>query len=182
MTPATIIREAQAAGVRLSLSNTGTIKAAGNVAVVNRWLPAIRERKAEIIDVLKGNSAAHLPAPITADDEAAIRGWLARIGETDPVTIAEVIDGCRRDADARDYFLGRAATECVKTAPGIDDRRTCDQCANLKARRCEAAKRGEFIAGRNYEPIPDLLRRCEGYTPCADDPDQRHGGGRWPGI
>ena len=67
-------------------------------------------------------------------------------------------------------------------AASDDDRRTCDQCANLIARRCQAAKRGEIVASRNYEPIRDLPRRCEGYAPGADDPDRRHGRERWPGL
>jgi hypothetical protein len=50
-------------------------------------------------------------APLTASEEAAIRAWLALIGETDPATIAAVIEQCRSDADARDYFTGRAAEE-----------------------------------------------------------------------
>jgi hypothetical protein len=50
-------------------------------------------------------------APLTASEETAIRAWLARIGETDPATIAEVIGQCQRDADARAYFIGRAAEE-----------------------------------------------------------------------
>jgi hypothetical protein len=65
---------------------------------------------------------------------------------------------------------------------GGDDRRTCYQCTNLIDRRCTAAKRGEILASRNYEPIRDLLRRCEGYSPGADDPDRRHGRERWPGL
>lgn len=47
-------------------------------------------------------------APMTAEEEQAIRAWLALIEETDPATIAEVMSKCRRDADARDYFTGRA--------------------------------------------------------------------------
>jgi hypothetical protein len=50
-------------------------------------------------------------APLSAEEEAAIRAWLALIGETDPATVAEVIDRCQRDAGARDYFTGRAAAE-----------------------------------------------------------------------
>jgi hypothetical protein len=50
-------------------------------------------------------------APLTASEETAIRAWLALIEETDPATIAAVIDHCQRDADARDYFTGRAAAE-----------------------------------------------------------------------
>jgi hypothetical protein len=33
---------------------------------------------------------------------------LALIEETDPATIAGVIDQCQRDADVRSYFSGRA--------------------------------------------------------------------------
>lgn len=46
-------------------------------------------------------------APMTAEEETAIRAWLALIEETDPATIAEVIGQCQRDADARAYFTGR---------------------------------------------------------------------------
>ncbi len=119
-------------------------------------------------------------APLTASEETAIRAWLALIEETDPATIAEVIGHCKQDADARDYFNGRAAAELPKPDSYLDDRRTCEQCANLIGRRCQAAKRGEIVASRNYEPIRDLPRRCEGYAPGTDDSDRRHGQERWP--
>ena len=60
-----------------------------------------------------------------------IRAWLALIEETDPATIAEVMGQCQRDADARDYFTGRAAAELRKPDRSPDDRGTCDPCANL---------------------------------------------------
>jgi hypothetical protein len=50
-------------------------------------------------------------APLTPDEEKTIRHLLVRIGETDPEVVADVIDRCRRDADARAYFLERAAAE-----------------------------------------------------------------------
>lgn len=80
------------------------------------------------------------------------------------------------------FEKNQAAAELPKPAPFPDDRRTCDQCANLIARRCQAAKRGEIVTSRNYEPIRDLPRRCEGYAPGAGDPDRRHGRERWPGL
>ena len=46
---------------------------------------------------------------MTASQETAVRAWLDRIEETDPATIAEVLDRCRQDVDARAYFLMRAA-------------------------------------------------------------------------
>ena len=46
-------------------------------------------------------------APMTADEETAIRAWLAKIGETDPPTIAQVLAQCLNDADAQEYFKRR---------------------------------------------------------------------------
>jgi hypothetical protein len=60
-----------------------------------------------------------------------------------------------------------------------DDRRSCNQCANLIGRRCQAAKRGEIVARKNFEPIRTLFQRCEGYAPGKDDLDRRHGRDRW---
>lgn len=76
MIPATIIREAQTDGVRLALSPSGTIKATGNGAAVNRWLAVIRKHKAEIIEALK----------VGAGDTATIsRWWLIHYPGRDPV-------------------------------------------------------------------------------------------------
>jgi len=121
-------------------------------------------------------------APMTAEEETALRAWLELIEECDPATIAEVISQCQKDAETRDYFTGRAGAELPKPDPFPDDRRTCDQCANLIARRCQAAQRGEIVASRNYEPIRDFPRRCEGYAPGAGDTDRRPGCERWPGL
>lgn len=51
---------------------------------------------------------------MTEAEDAAIRRWLALIGETDPDTISDVLKGCTRDIDIRQYFLGRAAAELPK--------------------------------------------------------------------
>ena len=53
MTPATIIKQAQADGVMLALSPTGTIKAVGTEQAVTRWLPVIRLHRAELITELR---------------------------------------------------------------------------------------------------------------------------------
>jgi hypothetical protein len=120
--------------------------------------------------------------PMTVEEEQTIRAWLELIEETDLEAIAEVISKCHRDVSARDYFSGRAAVELPKPDPFPDDRRTCSQCVNLIAQRCQAAKRGAIVASLNYEPICDLPRRCEGYAPGVDDPDRRHGRERWPEL
>lgn len=56
-----------------------------------------------------------------------------------------------------------------KPDPYPDDRRTCDQCANLAGRRCLAAWRGEIVANRDYEPVRNIPRRCEGYAAGLND-------------
>jgi hypothetical protein len=161
MTPVDIIRDARAEGVRLELSPAGTIKATGEAAAVNRWLPAIREHKLAIIAALKADAGRTASAtwwllrypdgkllevafcppvrrdealalypgaveaeafepeirtpsePLSFEDEAAIRRWLDKIGEDDAALVAEVIERCRCDAEARDDFLALAtpATE-----------------------------------------------------------------------
>lgn len=123
-------------------------------------------------------------APLTVSEETAIRAWLVLIKETDPATIAEVIGQCQRDADARDYFTGRAAV-LPKPDPFPDDRRTCRQCLNLRGRACGIAKpeRGALVvANLGYRPQADTLQRCAGYLPNATDNDQRPGSERWPGL
>lgn len=53
MTPTATIQKAAADGVMLALSSNGNIKAIGNTEAVNRWLPTIREHKAELIEALR---------------------------------------------------------------------------------------------------------------------------------
>ena len=45
---------------------------------------------------------------LTVDEELKIRAWLTYIKETDSDIIAEVLDKCRSDIEARFYFLHRA--------------------------------------------------------------------------
>lgn len=51
-------------------------------------------------------------APMTGEEEATVRAWLAAIGDRDPVSIADIIGTCQRDADARRYFVGLALEGC----------------------------------------------------------------------
>lgn len=110
MKPADLIASALADGVTLRLIGE-IVKVGGDREARGRWLPAIRDHKDEIISALKVGAGDTAPDPMTADEETAIRAWLALIEETDPATIAEVISQCQRDAEARDYFTERAAAE-----------------------------------------------------------------------
>ncbi len=69
MTPAAIIERAAADGVRLALSPVGTIKASGDLAAVNRWLPTLREQKPAIVAALR--EAGNDPKPTPTDERIA---------------------------------------------------------------------------------------------------------------
>ena len=66
-----------------------------------------------------------------------------------------------------------------------DDRIRCTDCSWFSMSGvCRAAgpKNKPVVASRGYQPIRDLPRRCEGFTPYGDHPDQRRGFERWPGL
>lgn len=66
-----------------------------------------------------------------------------------------------------------------------DDRIHCTDCIQLSMSGvCRAAgpKGKPVVANRGYQPVRDLPRRCEGFAPYADNPDQRRGFERWPGL
>jgi hypothetical protein len=50
-------------------------------------------------------------------------------------------------------------------ANGGDDRHYCTECGHYRVRFCTIATPGGLVsASRNYEPVADLLRRCEGFA------------------
>ena len=66
-----------------------------------------------------------------------------------------------------------------------DDRIHCTDCSWLSMSGvCRAAgpKGKPVVANRGYQPVRDLPRRCEGFAPYANNPDQRRGFERWPGL
>lgn len=109
---------------------------------------------------------------LAGDQEAAVLGWLAQIGETDQVIVAEVLTLCRYDDDARAYYLGRAGYAVTD-----DDRRCCSQCINLRGTVCVVARPGGRVSAiRGHRPaLPDTPQRCSGYSPNTRDTDQQTG-------
>ena len=66
-----------------------------------------------------------------------------------------------------------------------DDRIRCTDCSWLSMSGvCRAAgpKHNPVVANRGYQPVRDQPRRCEGFSPYGDNPDQRRGSERWPGL
>ncbi len=115
MTPATIIQQAQADGVILAVSPTGTIKAVGNGEAVTRWLPVIREHKADLLDMLRAASkaAALVRKEVTSAEEREVVNWLERILEPDPAVYRETLAKCRANPDALRFFLDYARSGTV---------------------------------------------------------------------
>ena len=64
--------------------------------------------------------SAPLDGLLSREAEAAVLDWLDHIGETDPVTIAEVLTACRRQEETRRYFVSRA-TEVNNANAGSAD-------------------------------------------------------------
>lgn len=134
------------------------------------------------------------PTDAKTADAVTSWGWLLHFADREPLEVY-----CNPDATHAailERYPDALAAEPIpeRTAPAYevewpdvepahdDDRRTCSQCANLSGRRCLAAWRGEILASRDYVPVRDIPRRCEGYAPGADDPDTRPGRGRWPEL
>ena len=113
MTPATIIKQAQADGVMLALSPTGTIKAVGSEQAVTRWLPVIRQHRAELITELRAaNDCAYEALPDPAA-EARRQRVVAMLAENPGIQYAVTTDA---DADPEVVILilairGRATCE-----------------------------------------------------------------------
>ena len=73
--------------------------------------------------------------------------------------------------------------EIASREAGGDNRRRCTECGNRAQHGlCLAARQGEIKASRQYMPMRDILRRCEGFAPLPSDPDQRLSVERWPGL
>ncbi len=89
MTPAAIIKDAMADGVNLALSPAGTIKATGEGAAVNRWLPVIREHKTGIVAALQEAANDPLPDPAA---EARRQRVLAMLAERPDIRYAVITD------------------------------------------------------------------------------------------
>ena len=155
MTLSALIRKRDTGNLATAIPAISATQLKGNAATVAR-----------IATVAVANPIERQTVPMASGEEAAIRAWLAMIEETDPATIAEVIGQCQRDADARDYFTGRAAAELPKPDPFPDDRRTCRQCSNLTySGVCSVACPGGVVSAiRGYRPVADRLQRCDAFN------------------
>ena len=67
---------------------------------------------------------------LLAEEETAIRAWLAHIEEADPATSADVLARCQSDAQARAYCLEQARQ--IPPPPEPDYTATCGACRHFQ--------------------------------------------------
>ncbi|HUW37488.1 MAG TPA: hypothetical protein VMV91_09150 [Rhodocyclaceae bacterium] len=141
MNPATIIEQATADGVTLALSSSGSIKATGDPAAVNRWLPALREHKVDIIAML-----------VEPANDSTSWGWVMHFPDREPVEIYTSPESSMAEV-LRD-FPDAVAAEPIPPAPARPT-------APLTARE-ETAIRAwlELIEETDTAIIADVLGRC----------------------
>ena len=84
MNPAEIIEQVTDAGVTLALTPAGTITATGDQSVVDRWLPTIRQSKAEILAELHRERRRTKVLAMLGDKQYAV---LIEDASTDPVIV-----------------------------------------------------------------------------------------------
>jgi len=133
-----------------------------------------------------GASEAHIQSPKGATDGAGSADDAAREAFEERAAIMEFDGGLSRKEAERRASLPNPPVPAPRRwcFEKWDDLRPCLLCRNLaRSGRCLAAWRGEIRAARDYEPsIPAQPRRCIGYAPKADDPDQTSGMERWPEL
>ncbi len=130
----------------MSLSNLIRGKGKGKPVGFATAIPATQPEAdaptvAKIATVAVAKSPQDQP-PLTANEEAAIWAWLARIEETDPVILADVMERCQRDAEARAYFIGQAMerlrpvlsveSSCPVQERPVEVRRRCADCRHRR--------------------------------------------------
>lgn len=109
MTPAAIIEQVKADGVRLALSAGGKIKASGDQGAVTRWLPIIREHKPGIVAVLQSAEEITIePAAANARPIFWERGTGEIVGPAVPEFLAKVGMGETASYWVICQFLGQA--------------------------------------------------------------------------
>jgi hypothetical protein len=153
-------------------------------------------------DALMPSAAIDRPSdsigfPQKTGDIPAIRGALSLLpgiakasdtkgfSDQSPESPLSPVQKHRTDPEPSAGGVGEGKTNCARESifRAFGDLRTCDLCGNLtETGRCSAAARREIVAMRGYEPVRNMPKRCEAYAPPADDPDQRPGRERWPGL
>ena len=172
MNPATLINQAEEDGVRLALSDTGTLKASGDKSHIDKWLPVIRAHKVGLIALLS------FAANDTTPDLTPRYGWLIHFTDREPVyatyspeaTHAEVLRGYPDAVAAVPTDSAPSGERYGVTAPTADpdDRITCRQCENFTySGICTIARPGGPVSAQKGYRIAgaDMRQRCPAFQP-----------------
>jgi hypothetical protein len=149
--------------------------------------------RAEVASIYPGAVIEPLSEPptglVTQAQAAELRALIQSVAERDSwpaADLEEAIAVALAEVDAALVCFRELAAALPAAPVGLDDdRRTCRTCHELRAStgECRAARTMHIgTAGREYHPMPDLLRRCDGYKPRPSEVDQRTGAERWPEI
>jgi hypothetical protein len=105
-------------------------------------------------------------------DLEKIRTWLSKIGEPEEDHLL-VIDKCRNDPQALEYFLKYARGEFEanytltdKDYSSPDDRIMCRDCLFLFGGHCQQYEATNH--GMRYRPVQDVMKRCSVFKPKKD--------------
>lgn len=132
MSATDLLLRAKETGIRVWREGK-TLRYRGPNEAIAELLPEFKEHKAEVLEDLRPLVPSNKPSgtPTTPAEEGRILAWLDHIGETDEAVIASVLGQCRRDGEARAYFLERS-----EEVPHYDDdRRHCRTCRNFRGDR-----------------------------------------------
>lgn len=167
-----------------------------------RWLLHFTDRESLTVSFMsalnQASALAYYPDAVAAEPQAdsprrdptdaearEITGLVRAIfaDETD-VDQKAILAWALADPDGALRCYRAMAKDCGIVLPEIeDDRRRCTHCLQLRGRVCTIARPGGLVsASENYTPRRDTPHRCPGYQPKANDPDQRSGEKRWPGL
>jgi hypothetical protein len=164
-----LLAEASVSGVEL-WAEGGMLRYRGNADAVRAMLPKLKARKSELL-------AALAPKPEAQSDGIdQVRRWLQALGESDPATIAEVLDLCANDAGTMSYYAGRASEP-------LPDHREASEADlahgdmvrdKIEAGWCWSAGRWRQPGAGKAEPSPDrdiardIHRKTGGKVRCRD--------------
>lgn len=104
-----LLQQARVAGIELSLAEGGRLSCRADSVILSQWSKTLRENRDVILDALRLESANEAEKnDFLTDAEAAIlAAWLLDGGDTIEGA-KEVIECCRRDTQAKEFFLREA--------------------------------------------------------------------------
>ncbi|ARO87952.1 hypothetical protein EBAPG3_009335 [Nitrosospira lacus] len=93
MSPAEMIDQATSEGLSLTISPDGNIRVVGDQNIIDIWKPLIRERKAEIVELLRKDLSKQRVLEMLGTDAGKKYAFLVDDATTDPVGVTVAIRG-----------------------------------------------------------------------------------------